>query len=81
MDLSELSALRAGLKLYAGSKAEVARRADVSPTYVQTILAGKYKNYHLNPTCMHVIHTAKALLDELTGKSQTYLQQIEKKTA
>ena len=72
MEISELTALRAGLKLYANTINEVARRAEVSPTYVKVTLSGRVKNWATNPTCLRIIEKAKALYAERDEESQRY---------
>lgn len=76
MDLSELSALRAGLKLFSSTVNEVARRAEVSPTYVKHTLSGSVKSWRTNPTCQRIIAEAKSLFAEREAAIQRYKCQM-----
>jgi len=76
MEINELTALRAGLKLFANVINEVARRAEVSPTYVKVTLRGKVKNWQTNPTCLRIIEEAKNLYAEKDTANQRYKNQI-----
>lgn len=76
MEINELTALRAGLKLFASTINEVARRANVSPTYVKQTLSGKVKNWKTNPTCLRIIEEAKRLYQERDELSQRYKSQM-----
>jgi hypothetical protein len=76
MEIKELSALRAGLKLFANVINEVARRSDVSPTYVKVTLGGNVKNWQSNPTCLRIIEEAEKLYAERHAASERYKSQL-----
>lgn len=74
MEMNELAALRAALKLFANTRNEVARRAKVSPTYVTEVLKGNFK--HMNKTVQKVLREAKKLHAELDTKHNELKTQL-----
>ena len=68
MELQQIAALRAGLKLFANTRNEVARRASVSPTYVTEVLSGNFK--HKNPTVQKILDEAVKLYEELNQQNE-----------
>lgn len=73
MDLNELSALRAGVTLFAGAINEIARRAGCSQAYVTRTLKGEATNTDLT---RKVIQVSQVLYEEKKETIEEYNSQL-----
>jgi transcriptional regulator with XRE-family HTH domain len=73
MDLKELTVLRSGLKLFAGSVAKVAERSGVTPAYVTRTLRGMTGE---NETTLLIIQKAKEVYEEYSQTNNQVADQL-----
>lgn len=73
MDLTELSLLRRGLKLYAGAIRKVADTAKVDPAYVSRVLRGETGE---NPTTLRIVQVSRDTLNQLIEETESVSEQL-----